>query len=252
MNFYSRVASDDDNAADDGADDADDDDNDAAADADDDDDAADDAAAADDDDTDDNADDDDAADDNADAADDDDYDADDGDYDADDDDDSNIYSGSYNDHHRGSKNDEPTDLWKSQVNIIAEEVIPRHFLKNALFTLVNKVYQKEIDLDIQNSSEDQVIIWAKHIYDFIENCLEQEELPSFFVPGANVFEKNYNQEQHIIMHVSYAGLDLCPTDMDVHLTPDPYQESEDTEDTMRDHLRKPFIKMLKGILQSHW
>ncbi|KAJ7375420.1 E3 ubiquitin-protein ligase [Desmophyllum pertusum] len=74
-----------------------------------------------------------------------------------------------------------------------------------------------------------------------------EELPSFFVPGANLLENNYNEEQH--SDVFHGGLDFCPTDTDVHLTQDLYQESEDT---MIDHLRKPFIKVLKGILQSHW
>ena len=42
-------------------------------------------------------------------------------------------------------------------NVWADKVISSYFLKNALYLLVNKSCQKEIDLDIQNTSEDQVI-----------------------------------------------------------------------------------------------
>lgn len=151
----------------------------------------------------------------------------------------------------GCDNEEPTDMeitdltWPEDNVITAEKVISSYFLKNALFILVNKSYQKEIDLDMQNTSEDQVIIWARHIYDFIENCLEQEELPSFFVPGINLLEKNYDSEQH--EKVFYGGLEFQPMDEDL------MQDLDDAlEDTTTDkrYLRKPFIKMLKGILQS--
>lgn len=152
----------------------------------------------------------------------------------------------------GCDSEEPTgketDLtWPEDNLITAEKVVSSYLLKNALFVLTNKSYQKEIDLDIQNLSEDQIIIWAKHVYDFIENCLEQEELPSFFVPGINLLEKNYDSEQH--EKVFYGGLEFQPMDDDL------MQDLDDAlEGTVTDvrHLRKPFVKMLKGILQSHW
>lgn len=152
----------------------------------------------------------------------------------------------------GCDSEEPTgketDLtWPEDNLITAEKVVSSYLLKNALFVLTNKSYQKEIDLDIQNLSEDQIIIWAKHVYDFIENCLEQEELPSFFVPGINLLEKNYDSEQH--EKVFYGGLEFQPIDEDL------MQDLDDAlEGTVTDvrHLRNPFVKMLKGILQSHW
>ena len=151
----------------------------------------------------------------------------------------------------GTDNEEPTDMetdltWPEDNIVAAEKVISSYFLKNALFILVNKSYHKEIDLDMQNTSEDQVILWATHIYDFIENCLEEEQLPSFFVPGINLLEKNYDSEQH--EKVFYGGLEFQPMDEDLMQDLDDALEGTTTD--VR-YLRKPFVKMLRGILQSH-
>ncbi|KAJ7391519.1 E3 ubiquitin-protein ligase [Desmophyllum pertusum] len=75
---------------------------------------------------------------------------------------------------------------------------------------------------------------------------EKEKLPSFFVPSINLLEKNYDSEQH--EKVFYGGLEFHPMDEDL------MQDLDDAlEDTTTDLgcFRKPFIKMLKGILQSH-
>ena len=132
-------------------------------------------------------------------------------------------------------------------NISAEKVISSYFLKNALYLLVNSSYQKGINLDLQNASEDQVITWAISIYDFLGNCLEQGNLPSFFCPKLNLLEKSYDSEQHV--KIFYGGLESHPMNEDL------MQDLDDAlEGTRKDveHLRKPFIKMLKGILQSRW
>ena len=132
-------------------------------------------------------------------------------------------------------------------NVWADKVISSYFLKNALYLLVDKSCQKEIDLDIQNTSEDQVIAWGKAIYDFLDDCLEQGNLPSFFMPNLNLLEKNYDSEQH--EKVFYGGLEFHPMDEDL------MQDLDDAlEGTREDleHLRKPFIKMLKGIIHSSW
>lgn len=132
-------------------------------------------------------------------------------------------------------------------SISADKVISSYFLKNALFLLVNKSFWKEIDFDIQNKSEDQVITWAKYIYDFLDNCLKQGNLPCFFLPDLNLLEKNYDSEQH--ERVFYGGLEFHPMDEDL------MQDLDDALEGARvdvEHLRKPFIKMLKGILQSNW
>ncbi|XP_020624487.1 uncharacterized protein LOC110061963 [Orbicella faveolata] len=147
--------------------------------------------------------------------------------------------------------EEPTDMetdftWPEDNVVAAEKVISSYFLKNALFILVNKSCLKEIDLDIQNTSEDQVVIWARHIYDFLENCLQQEKLPSFFVPGINLLEKNYDSEQH--EKVFFGGLEFQPMDEDLMQDLDDALEGTTTD--VR-YLRKPFVKMLKGILHSH-
>ena len=151
----------------------------------------------------------------------------------------------------GCDSEEATDMetdltWPEDNIVAAEKVISSYFLKNALFILMNKYYHKEIELDLQNTSEDQVIIWARHIYDFIENCLEQEQLPSFFVPGINLLEKNYDSEQH--EKVFFGGLEF--QSMDEDLMQDLDEALEGTTTDVR-HSRKPFVKMLKGILQSH-
>ncbi|PFX20234.1 Potassium channel AKT3 [Stylophora pistillata] len=132
-------------------------------------------------------------------------------------------------------------------SISADKVISSYFLKNALFLLVNKSFWKEIDFDVQNKSEDQVITWAKYIYDFLDNCLKQGNLPCFFLPDLNLLEKNYDSEQH--ERVFYGGLEFHPMDEDL------MQDLDDALEGTRvdvEHLRKPFIKMLKGILQSNW
>ena len=151
----------------------------------------------------------------------------------------------------GSDNEEPTDMetdftWPEDNVVAAEKVMSSYMLKNALFILVNKSHLKEIDLDIQNTSEDQIIIWARHIYDFLEKCLEQEKLPSFFVPGINLLEKNYDSEQH--EKVFFGGLEFQPMDEDLMQDLDDALEGTTTD--VR-YLRKPFVKMLKGILHSH-
>lgn len=140
-----------------------------------------------------------------------------------------------------------TEVALPEDNISAEKVISSYFLKNALYLLVNSSYQKGINLDLQNASEDQVITWAISIYDFLGNCLEQGNLPSFFCPKLNLLEKSYDSEQHD--KVFYGGLESHPMDEDL------MQDLDDAlEGTRKDveHLRKPFIKMLKGILQSRW
>lgn len=133
-------------------------------------------------------------------------------------------------------------------NISAEKVISSYFLKNALYQLVNKHYKKHTNLDLQNTSEDQVITWATSIYDFLDNCLEQGNLPSFFFPKLNLLEKKYDSEQH--SKVFYGGLEFHPMDED--LMQDLDDVLEGTREPDVEHLRKPFIKMLKGILQSSW
>ena len=120
-------------------------------------------------------------------------------------------------------------------------------MKNALYLLVNSSYQKGISLDLQNASEDQVISWAISIYDFLGNCIEQGNLPSFFCQKLNLLEKSYDSDQH--GKVFYGGLESHPMNEDL------MQDLDDAlEGTRKDveHLRKPFIKMLKGILQSRW
>lgn len=151
----------------------------------------------------------------------------------------------------GCSNEEPADMeidltWPEDDIIAAEKVISSYFLKNALFISVNKSYHKEIDLDMQSTSEDQVIIWARHIYDFLENCLEQGKLPSFFMPDINLLEKSYDSEQH--EKVFFGGLEFQPMDEDLMQDLDDALEGTTTD--VR-YLRKPFVKMLKGILQSH-
>ena len=136
-----------------------------------------------------------------------------------------------------------------QVNssISAETVISSYFLKNALYVLVNRSYEKDTNLCVQNVSEDEVMIWAKQIYDFLENCLQQENLPSFFLPNLNLLERSYDSEQHD--NVFYGGLESHPMDED--LMQDLDDALEGTREAGVEHLRKPFIKMLKGIVQSN-
>ena len=67
------------------------------------------------------------------------------------------------------------------------------------------------------------------------------------MPNLNLLEKNYDSEQHD--KVFYGGLEFRPMDEDL------MQDLEDAlEGTREDveHLRKPFIKMLKGIIHSSW
>lgn len=132
-------------------------------------------------------------------------------------------------------------------SISAETVISSYFLKNALYVLVNRSYNKDINLCVQNVSEDEVMIWAKQIYDFLENCLKQENLPSFFLPNLNLLERSYDSEQHD--NVFYGGLESHPMDED--LMQDLDDALEGTRELEVEHLRKPFIKMLKGIVQSN-
>lgn len=67
------------------------------------------------------------------------------------------------------------------------------------------------------------------------------------MPNLNLLEKNYDSEQH--ERVFYGGLEFHPMDEDLMQDLDDALEGtrEDVE-----HLRKPFIKMLKGIIHSSW
>lgn len=164
-----------------------------------------------------------------------------------------------NDHEQPSRSDEAdnnferekpngNDIWSDDNSITAEEVISSYFLKNALFALANEAYQKETDVTKQTSLEEQAIICARRIYEFIENCIEQERLPSFFVPSLNLLEKNYDPAQH--ERVYYGGLEFDPMDED--LLQDLNDVLTEIDDRVKDvgYLRKPYVKMLKGILQS--
>lgn len=140
-------------------------------------------------------------------------------------------------------------IWSEENTFTAEKVISSYFLKNALFELANRACKEETDMiDMQNSPDGQVI-WAKCIYEFIENCIEQERLPSFFVPSFNLFEKKYDPAQH--ERVYFGGLEFNPMNED--LLQDLNDVITETDDRVMDvgYLRKPFIKMLKGILQLH-
>lgn len=129
-------------------------------------------------------------------------------------------------------------------DIHAEKIITSYFLKNALFALVNKAYQRELEVDLQNLSQDQVIVWAKLIYDYIEKYLSEELLPSFFVSSSNLLNKAYDSTQHELVFKS--GAEFEPLQV---LDDDESQSFEDTEEDV-EYLRKLFLKMLKGILQS--
>ena len=135
-------------------------------------------------------------------------------------------------------------------DIKAEKIITSYFLKNALFTLVNKAYQRDFDIDLRNTSQDQVILWAKLLYDYIEKCLTLEQLPSFFVPSCNLLTKAYDSTQHELVFKSGAEFEPLQVLDDDESQVDDDATDESTEEDV-EHLRKLFVKMLKGILQSH-
>ena len=135
-------------------------------------------------------------------------------------------------------------------DIKAEKIITSYFLKNALFTLVNKAYQRELDVDLRNTSQDQVILWAKLIYDYTEECLTLEQLPSFFVHSCNLLTKAYDSTQHELVFKSGAEFEPLQAVDDDESQGDDDATDESTEEDV-EHLRKLFVKMLKGILQSH-
>lgn len=130
-------------------------------------------------------------------------------------------------------------------DIHADKIITSYFLKNALFSLVNKSCNRELGVDLQNNSQDQAIVWAKLIYDYIEDCLAEKRLSSFFIPSCNLLIKAYDWEQHELVFKSGAEFEPLPTADD--------DESQDFDETEEDveYLRKLFVKMLKGILLSH-
>ena len=100
-------------------------------------------------------------------------------------------------------------------------------------------------MDLQNNSQDQATVWAKLIYDYIEDCLTEKRLSSFFIPSCNLLNKAYDGGQHELVFKSGAEFEpLSTTDDD---------ESQDFDETEEDfeYLRKLFVKMLRGILQSH-
>ena len=135
-------------------------------------------------------------------------------------------------------------------DIHAEKIVTSYFLKNALFTLVNKAHQKELDVDLQNSSQAQVVFWAKLIYDYIEKCLTLEQFPSFFVHSCNLLTKAYDSTQHELVFKSGAEFEPLQVLDDDESHSDHDATDESTEEDV-EHLRKLFVKMLKGILQSH-
>lgn len=130
-------------------------------------------------------------------------------------------------------------------DIHADKIITTYFLKNALFSLVSKSCNRELGVDLQNNSQDQATVWAKLIYDYIEDCLTEKRLSSFFIPSCNLLNKAYDGGQHELVFKSGAEFEpLSTTDDD---------ESQDFDETEEDfeYLRKLFVKMLRGILQSH-
>lgn len=131
-------------------------------------------------------------------------------------------------------------------DVHADKLITSYLLKNALFALVNKSSHGELDVDLQNISQDQVIVWAKLIYDYIEDCLTEERLPSFFVPSCNLLNKAYDSGQHELVFKS--GAEFEP----LSVLDDDDGESQDFDTTEEEvkYLRKLFVKMLKGILKS--
>ena len=131
-------------------------------------------------------------------------------------------------------------------DIHADKIITTYLLKNALFSLVNKSCNRELGVDLQNNSEDQATVWAKLIYDYIEDCLTEKRLSSFFIPSCNLLNKAYDGGQHELVFKSGAEFEPLPTT-------DDDDESQDFDETEEDfeYLRKLFVKMLRGILQSH-
>lgn len=127
----------------------------------------------------------------------------------------------------------------------ADKMITSYLLKNALFALVSKSFHTELSVDPQNLSQDPVIVWAKLLYDYIEDCLREEKLPSFFVPSCNLLNKNYDSAQHELVFKTGAEFEPLPV-------LDDDDESQDLDNTEEDvaYLRKLFVKMLKGILKS--
>ena len=131
-------------------------------------------------------------------------------------------------------------------DIHADKIITTYFLKNALFSLVNKSCNRELGVDLQNNSRDEAIVWAKLIYDYIEDCVKEKRLSSFFMPSCNLLNKAYEGGQHELVFKSGAEFEPLPTT-------DDDGESQDFDETEEDveYLRKLFVKMLRGILQSH-
>ncbi|XP_067034985.1 uncharacterized protein [Acropora muricata] len=131
-------------------------------------------------------------------------------------------------------------------DVHADKMITSYLLKNALFALVSKSFHRELSVDPQNLSQDQVIVWAKLLYDYIEDCLREEKLPSFFVPSCNLLNRKYDSGQHELVFKS--GAEFEP----LNVLDDDDDESQDLDDTEEDvaYLRKLFVKMLKGILKS--
>lgn len=146
----------------------------------------------------------------------------------------------------GEKEEEEVELIEpADKDVHADKIITTYLLKNALFALVNKACHRELGVDLQNISQDQVIVWAKLLYDYIEDCLTEERLPSFFVPSCNLLNRAYDSGQHELVFKSGAEFEPLP-----ELDDD--DESQDFDDTEEDviYLRKLFVKMLKGILKS--
>ena len=131
-------------------------------------------------------------------------------------------------------------------DIHADKIITTYFLKNALFSLVNQSCNRELGVDLQNNSWDEAIVWAKLIYDYIEDCLTEKRLSSFFIPSCNLLNKAYDSVQHELVFKSGAEFVPLPTTGD----DDESQDFDETEEDV-EYLRKLFVKMLRGILQSH-
>lgn len=77
-------------------------------------------------------------------------------------------------------------------DMYVDKIIIIYFLKNVLFLLVDKFYNREFGVDFQNNFRDEVIVWVKFIYDYIEDCFLEKRLLFFFIFSCNLFNKVYD------------------------------------------------------------
>ena len=115
--------------------------------------------------------------------------------------------------------------------------------------MVESAYKGELALLMNDPSEDQIIVWARQIYDKVQNCLQQEKLQSFFISSVNLLDKFYDSYQHEM--VFKTGIEVRPAHADE--SSDDLSEMEEESDSEEEDialLRKLFLRMLKGILMS--